>query len=536
MKSAMEGKTGRWLVFSIALILMLFPVLLTVLNVLKYTSGTFSYPLDDTFIHMTLARNLVEYHNWGIHPHEFGPASSSPLYTLLLAGAYVLFPEMGMIPLYFNLVAGVLVVYYLQKFLSRQGLSPLQQLPVLGAAVVLTPLSALILVGMEHTLHCLFAIVFLDRFSRATDFGGGQSKSNMIWLMLVTVGLTGLRYESLFLIAAAGWLLLVKRKFWLMALLLMAAMMPVLVFGLYSVRQGGYFLPNPVLLKTIPAHFSGKLTFLEFLYVKLLFPSDGLSRLVMLRLLLVLMLTYLVCYKFYKEYLMGLDWLLMITGQIMLHLLFAGMGNFYRYEAYLIFLSVAVLGLIFMKMPRIKIRLRFKIITLLILFLAFWISAPLLLRAWRAIYTAPRACKNIFEQQVQMGRFVEKYYLRDAVAVNDIGYVSYCSKGDVLDLVGIGDMELAREKLNRRLTSSLLNQLVEKRNVKLIMVYDSWFEGLLPGTWVRVGSWKIENNIICGSDTVTFYALKEEDALILRENMSHFQAELPAGVRIDYAF
>lgn len=321
-----------------------------------------------------------------------------------------------------------------------------------------------------------------------------------------------------------------------MALLLMAAMMPVLVFGLYSVRQGGYFLPNPVLLKTIPAHFSGKLTFLEFLYVKLLFPSDGLSRLVMLRLLLVLMLTYLVCYKFYKEYLMGLDWLLMITGQIMLHLLFAGMGNFYRYEAYLIFLSVAVLGLIFMKMPRIKIRLRFKIITLLILFLAFWISAPLLLRAWRAIYTVPRACKNIFEQQVQMGRFVEKYYLRDAVAVNDIGYVSYCSKGDVLDLVGIGDMELAREKLNRRLTSSLLNQLVEKRNVKLIMVYDSWFEGLLPGTWVRVGSWKIENNIICGSDTVTFYALKEEDALILRENMSHFQAELPAGVRIDYAF
>src|SRR5690348_5328490 len=60
---------------------------------------TFIYPVDDTFIHMQLAKNLAHYGNWGINPHEFSAASSSVLYTLILALLTILFSANMVLPL-----------------------------------------------------------------------------------------------------------------------------------------------------------------------------------------------------------------------------------------------------------------------------------------------------------------------------------------------------------------------------------------------------------------------------------------------------
>jgi len=46
---------------------------------IKKTGGHFCYPLDDTFIHMAVAKNLVLHGNWGITPAGFVSCSSSPL-------------------------------------------------------------------------------------------------------------------------------------------------------------------------------------------------------------------------------------------------------------------------------------------------------------------------------------------------------------------------------------------------------------------------------------------------------------------------
>ena len=46
-----------------------------------------TYPLDDTYIHMAIARNVAQSGTWGINAGEFAPASSSPLWTVILAPA-----------------------------------------------------------------------------------------------------------------------------------------------------------------------------------------------------------------------------------------------------------------------------------------------------------------------------------------------------------------------------------------------------------------------------------------------------------------
>lgn len=48
------------------------------------------FPLDDSWIHQTYARNLARHGEWAFYPGQPSTASTSPLYTLLLAIGYLL--------------------------------------------------------------------------------------------------------------------------------------------------------------------------------------------------------------------------------------------------------------------------------------------------------------------------------------------------------------------------------------------------------------------------------------------------------------
>jgi hypothetical protein len=61
-------------------------------------------------------------------------------------------------------------------------------------------------------------------------------------------------------------------------------------------------------------------------------------------------------------------------------------------------------------------------------------------------------------------------------------------------------------------------------------VYDSWFGNTIPATWRRAGMWTIRNNVVEGSDTVTFYAIRPEAFGLLRLHLREFSRELPPTV------
>ena len=144
-------------------ILILFlPVIFIESRVLQYTNEVFMYPLDDTFIHLEIARNLTS-GNWGVN-HAFASASSSLLYTLVLTG-FRFFSDSVTIPFVVNCVAGAVTIWVVHGWLKKHGVNSLARFLMILLVVFLTPLPLLMISGMEHTSQCLVSFLFIFYFS-----------------------------------------------------------------------------------------------------------------------------------------------------------------------------------------------------------------------------------------------------------------------------------------------------------------------------------------------------------------------------------
>jgi hypothetical protein len=516
-------------------------------GVLKQTNGTFSYPLDDTFIHMSLAKNLALYGNWGISPHEFASASSSVLYTLLLALLFKIFSVQVIIPFILNCAVGVVLLAVVQRWLRREGISVSGQWWILLALVFAVPLPILIICGMEHTLQCLFSFLFIFGFSGWLEESQKQGKWSFPWpVALYGLLVTFIRYEGLFLIAIACLMLVWRRKLVLAVKLGVVGVLPLVIFGLYSGWKGSYFLPNSVLLKsdTAPASLGGMLQYAGNILIEKLTIVDtdnvpagahrpGISLLATQRLLIVLPLVYLVFLKYIRQRVAYGYMLAMILGGTILQLCLASTGWLYRYEAYLVFCTVVIAGVLIWKYGREVMRERGAGVKWLAGVVVFALGFPFVLRSVAGFSKTGTAGVNIYQQQYQMGQFLHSYYDRDAFAANDIGAVSFFTDGPNVDLWGLGNFRVARSKKKGYWTPDFLDSLCRSEQVKTAVVYDAWFSDSLLHRWTKVASWQIRNNVICGEDSVSFFAVGGDGAG-LKKNLEAYEARLPAGVTVRY--
>jgi len=501
----------------------------------RHTQGVFSYPLDDAFIHMAVAKNVAEHHNWGISAHEFQSASSSILYTLLLAGLFKIFSVHVILPFVVNVIAAVVLLLVLQEWLLRQGLSRRAQLIVQLAVVLVTPLPVLVMTGMEHTLQMLFCFLFLTRCCEWMN-----TDSKMPWTIPVYgLLITGIRYEGIFLAFIVCLMLLWRRRVLAAFVLGGITLLPIVLFGIYSLGKGSYFFPNSVLLKSEGAQSSvgGTLSFLGSKLLPKLVTSgnNDYAAAATQHLLLILPLGGWVFRASLRRFPAYGSMLMVLLFCAVLQLTFASTGWFYRYEAYLIFCSTAVLGVMILRFGREAMQGEsFRSSWLVPVCLLVILALPLAMRCASAIVMAPRACQNIYEQQYQTGQFVHRWYRDNAIAVNDIGAVSFFSDADNLDMEGLGNFEVAKRRKAGTRTAGFLDSLVHARHVDYAVVYPFVYGDSLLGRWRKVASWTIRNNVVCGSPTVYFYAIDPSKEEGLRKSLEAQAAVLPPGVTIKY--
>jgi hypothetical protein len=537
--SSPSSRYRVYLVLLLVLAVLFAPLYLIEHHVMKVTGGIFMYPLDDTFIHMAVAKDIALHGNWGVSGNEFQSASSSPLYTVILAALFKLFSGRMILPFLINLVAGAALLVVIRKWLAKENIPAVWQLLILLAVVFLTPLSILIMTGMEHTLQCLFSFLFVFHFS---DWAGKKEKEadgrwQVPWpLYMYGMLVSSIRYEGLFLVGTACLILLFKRKIGQAFLLGFLSALPVIVFGAYSIAHGSYFLPNSVLIKSGGPQFSvgGMLLFLtDVILPRMTISLDGISTVAAQRLLIILPLSYIFFYRQLRQdghYRYILIFLMVAT---LLQDTLASTGWFYRYEAYLILMSVTILFVLGYKY-RSALAESLKKASVVKWCLVIVLFLPLFGRSLAAFRKASQACVNIYEQQYQMAMFLHKYYDQDVVGVNDIGAVSFFKQKNNLDLWGLADIKVARSKRNNYWTPPFLDSLSRAENVRLAIVFDSWFSDSLLARWSKVATWTIPNNVICGDSTVSFYTIDKNNGDDLRKNLVEYQSSLPQGVRVRY--
>ncbi|MFX0136011.1 MAG: hypothetical protein ACFFDN_20375 [Candidatus Hodarchaeota archaeon] len=516
-----------WIVVAILLILSL-----------RQTQGHFVYVLDDPYIHMAVAKNFAQHGVWGVTKYNFSSSTSSLIWPLLVSLVYFIFGVNEFTPLILNILIATALIWFVYIIFKRSNFNALFTFIVLLIIIFSTPLPLLILSGHEHILHALISInlVYLSAIIISND--NFQNKKQVYFYEIILLLLSSLliltRYEGLFTIIVICILFMFHKRYLYSLGLISISTLPMIIYGIISLSKGWYFLPNSVFLKGSMPDVLSIVNIIKFLFT-------GLQKMQLLPHIFYLMLIALTIFIFKKSNQYGKlechNYMFIIFIAITLfHAELVRKSQLFRHEAYLVALGIFVIAFslqeYFSTKPVTNLNKASMLKSFLFTFLFFILILPFLERTIESLRITPKAIKNIYEQQYQMGLFLKKYYAGESVAANDIGAINYLTEIKNLDLWGLGSINVAKARINNDYNTDKIFELGKSKKVKIAIVYDHWFfqYGGIPAKWKNVGTWSISNNVVCGGSMVSFYAVDSLEVPKLTENLKEFSNQLPKDV------
>ena len=485
-------------------------------------NGELCYALDDSFIMMAISKNIAFHHVWGLTQYHFSSTASSPLFTCILAGFIFIFGNHIALPLIINVLALLGLFVWLGQKARAWGMNRWQIWMLLMGLHFFMPIPVLLFGSMEHVLHAWIALICLQQI------GENRAKLGHFHLFFMGALLSGIRYEGLF----QGGLLVLwlwKNKDWSKGLTLSLGLsFPVLWLGFYSISKGWYFLPNSIILKGYALNIEETksiLGYLASLAEKLIRDPHNLA---------VLLILGLIRLWGGKKQSLNSSYLDLVFWMCVSHFIFGRYNSVFRYEAYLIGLSWVFIWKYFCLELSIhnfsyfrnfiKNEPQMAILTLLLLY-------SIGLRSVKSFAAGTRAMVNIYEQQVQAALFVKKFYNSVCIGAVDVGAIAYFSECKLLDIWGLGSIEIARLRLKHRHHLYQMHRVFEKNKMQIAIVYG---KGYNYPKWHKSGSWIIKNNTVCDNDTIDFLSVSPFESQPLISNLKSFEPLLPKTVSAIY--
>ncbi len=493
------------------------------INFVEQLIGKYIYPLDDSYIHLAISKNLTEYNVWGITKYEFSSTSSSPFFTLIISFLMHFFGNNDLIPLYFNLIiANLLLVITYLNFKEKL----LELFIIFWGYLFFVLLKTQVLSGMEHMLQIFLISLSWIYFYKWFESNFSKKSCRNIFLLVMPF-LCITRYESLFYITLIILLLFYKKQYKITVISTLLAFIPLIIFGLISIQKGGYFFPNSVLAK---GNYTLTNPSLIYRFLKKHITFCYYISIISFLILITLIYFYRTIKKnLTKDYLITIFnknlTNLVIIFTIIAHLLFARIGWLYRYEAYLITLILLTVAF---NIDKIKKKLKPSYMFFLLILSSFFLFKSLK-RYQESNELLKYANKNIFDQQIQMSKFIGKYFNKSTIVANDIGAISYYSNIKLHDLVGLGSTDILAYKL--RNNPKDYENYVNNLNYDIMLIYDSWFTDYNLKNKKKVATLYLKNNLICGGSQVSFYIpSNSKQELYTYKSLIEFKKNLPKDI------
>lgn len=388
-------------------------------------------PLDDAYIHLGLARDLAEHGTWGVNPGEHASASSSPLWTALLAAGLSIFGFSEAAGLALSLLSGALLIGAAAATLRDEGHPERAVAAGLALLILAVPLPFLVALSMEHVLHAALALLLV----RAAT--GEAARPGRVLLLSAAAAMT--RYESGFLAGALAIVLAGERPR-IAAASALGAALAITAFGLYSLGQGAMFLPNSVMLKAVAGRVWG-----ESLGAGV---AEG-APLLLIAVAASLGARALDTGALHRR--RAAIFALTVLGQLLL----GRMGWLYRYEGWLI-----AWGCLLLVAPARALLPRGG---LALAPLALLLAIPLGWRAGQAWSRFAPGARLHADVDLTLARWVADAWPDATVAAHDLGALAALTDATLVDVIGLGTDEIARDRVEGRFGPAEADRLLRAR-------------------------------------------------------------------------
>jgi hypothetical protein len=490
------------------------------LNTVSKTDGHYVYLIDDAYIHLAMAKNFALHNVWGVTKYEFSSTSSSPLFTWILSVLIKIFGNNDQIPLYFNAVFGVGIVYILNRYYSEIFKDIKNTVIAVLFTLFFAVLHLQLLSGMEHIFHVFLFVLnifCLSHFKNKYAVAG-------FYFSLILMGLV--RFESMFYFIILAFAFILIKKWKEAILTLFIGFIPIVIFCYFNYQHDGYLFPNSVVVKGTKFSFDSnfpdqlKSIFVDNFLLNVSFYKIGFFPIIICLIFILKDFKQKNFHNLIKD-----NFLLIVISLLMIcHTMFADLKGAFRYEAYIL------VGFSMSLIPKVKSIFddfknyikNEKIVSALIL-----MNIVLLIyKCSFAHKMLDNGGKNIYEQQIQSAKFLHTYYNTSKVVANDIGAITYFTDIHLLDIVGLGSKEMIPFSENKKPIDdnfeNFLTQYTFNNKYDIAVIYAEWFQGHVPKTWKKAAVLKIKNPISVSQDEVSIYSVDINNLQQLKQNIKKF--------------
>jgi len=474
-----------WILFACVFIIQLLYILF---STIYYQVG---FPLDDSWIHQTYAKNLILYKDWVFIPGTISAGSTAPLWNILLVPGHIF--QNNFFIVWTFLISGIfmfLICVIFQKLFDNLSNS-IEGVPWAGLVLALEwHLMWATNSGMETILF-----IFLIQLFFFSLFG---ENSQLRWLPGLLVGLIvfvrpdGITLFGPFIVVMIYYFVIGKAKFLDLIVNLIIILAFIILYGAFNLRLSGEFLPNTFYAKQAEYDILFSQPLLTRYLKLLLVPVTGVG------ILLIPSFIYYLYLKLRKFDVFVISLYLWFAGYILIYAI--RLPVVYQHGRYIIptipvFLLLSLLGLNEIKEKKYKFKSQIN----------FGFTSALVSLLLVFLYLGGRAYSQdvaiIQTEMVSTARWINNNLEKDAIiAAHDIGALGFYANRQIIDLAGLVNPEVIpfiRDELK-------LNEYLKEKNIDYLVVFPDWYESLASSKEEIYSSDGIYSPLLGGSNMKIF--------------------------------